>query len=63
MSPPGGLLGRDAFQQLHVGEAQHPPLPGQLHHDVEPDQPEDRDEEQEEPSVFEARQRHRSEQR
>ena len=33
--PPGGPLGRDAFQQLHVGEAQHPPLAGQLHDDVE----------------------------
>ena len=36
--PAGGPLGRDALQQFHVGEAQHPLLPGRLHDDVQADQ-------------------------
>ena len=38
-------------------------LPGKLDHDVEPDQPEDDEQEQQEPLVREAGQRHRPEQR
>ena len=30
-------FGRNAFQQLHVREPQHPLVPGQLHDDVQPD--------------------------
>ena len=39
---PRRALGRNAFQQLHVGEPQHPPLAAPAARDVEPDQPERR---------------------
>ena len=39
MPPSRGPLGGNAFQQLHVGEAKHPPLARQLHHDVQRRQP------------------------
>ncbi len=35
--PPRRPLRRHAFQQFHVREAQHPPVPGQLHDDVQRD--------------------------
>ncbi len=63
VTPPGGLLGCDAFQQLHVGEAQHPALPGHLDDDVQRHQPQNDQQEQEKPCVGEAGQRHRPEQR
>ncbi len=55
-----GPFGRHAFQQFHVGEPQHPPVPGKLHDDVERDHAEHDQQEQEEPSVLEPRQRYRS---
>jgi hypothetical protein len=58
--PPCRPLGRNAFQQLHVGEPQHPTVPGQLNEDVERDDAEHDQQEQEEPSVLEPRERYRS---
>ena len=63
MPPRRRPLGGDAFQQLHVGEAQHPPVARQLHHDVQRGQPSDGKKEKEVPGVREAGQRHRPQQR
>jgi hypothetical protein len=54
---------RNAFQQLGVGKPQHPLSTSQLGTDVEPDKPEDDEHEQQIPFVFQARERHRAQQR
>ncbi len=49
MPPPRWPFGRNAFQQFHVGESQHPPVPGPLDDDVQRDHRGHDQQEQEEP--------------
>ena len=63
MPPPVRALRRNAFQQLHVRKPQQPLSRASWTMMYSPIKPEDDEQEQEVPLVFETRQRHRAQQR
>ena len=57
-----GRRGATRCEHLHVGEPQHPPAAGELQRDVDSGHQQHDQQEQEEPGVLEARERHRAQQ-